>query len=766
MTARLDDFIIQVLNAATFDEQKITIANELAHMRTFIKECDTKYKPSLIAKIMFLSMRGDNTQWANIEIANLMANDRPSYKRIAYLAAINCFENENDLMVLITHTMAKDLKNPNPLIQMLPLTLLAQIGTADMCRELSSHIIDLLQTNNQHIIKRVCAAMHHSVQLVPDLSERFRPYVHKLLSSSYHCVVCATIDLAIDLMKINPGLVKAWQQFSGPFTKIIRTLYETKPIKEFDFFHFNDPFLLTKILKILSYLGTQTDELDDLLSTIVTGVDVRRNTGRTILFQAIQTIKVCAKKPSLRSLAYNQIGRLFSFKDANVLYSALSTFSRVLYGTGSIDRSNADSVVLQRYKSQVVQCLSHRDPSIRRRALDVIVALVDANNVETLIPEVMSYLPMANAEFRTELVAKLFTSITRFAPNENWKFETVRQLIIESGAYVGADVITSFCKTIVTSDTIRDIAIVELAKDLAENSENQALIQVGAYCCGEYAEDASIIQTLKKIMTMPQTTIETNCYVLVAIAKLGEKLGLIDEAIQAISTFANNNNLELQQRSGELIRILRNGKLCGPLLAPADYDGSVSSVKQPVEEVDLLGTLSQQQKSQPQKQQQPKQADPVADLLGLSASPVTVAPQNPVTVAPQQQPVQAAPKPTVTQPPGTVLALKTADYVIYFELRKNTANPNQLAIRSHMFNLTGTALSKFKIQYQIPSNYIFQIQNPSAEDLPPIGGPAVTQVILLQAKTPGPLMMKTQTTYLFGSQPLQDNGVIESSVFA
>ena len=526
-------------------------------------------------------------------------------------------------------------------------------------------------------------------------------------------------------------------------------------------------------MRIVACLQTQSDELDDLLSTIVAGVDVRRNTGRTILFQAIQTIKICAKKPSLRSLAYNQIGRLFSLKDPNVLYSALSTFSRVLYSTGPLDRSNADSVVLQRYKSQVVTCLSHKDPSIRRRALDVVVALVDANNVETLIPDVMGYLSMANADFRTELVAKLFTSITRFAPNENWRFETIRKLIIDSGAYVGSEVITNFCKSIMTSDTLRDIAVMQLAKDIAENPENQALIQVGAFLCGEYGEDATILQTLNKIMLMPQTTVETNCYVLIAIAKLGERLGLSDQAANVIGYFANSNNLELQQRSGELIRILKHSRLSAPLLAPADYDAQQpSTIKQPTEDVDLLGGLSEP--SQPQ-QSSNQQTDAVADLLGLSASPVKVTPQ------PQQQPKQNTQQiqqqkvkppvqvqntaPTVVQPPNTVQVIKTNDYVIYFELRKNAANPNQLAIRAHYFNLTKTVLGKFKIAYQVPNNFIFRVLLQSSEDLPHVGSPAVTQVVLIQAKTPGQLMMKTQITYLFGSQPLTDNAIIPNTVF-
>ena len=93
-------------------------------------------------------------------------------------------------------------------------------------------------------------------------------------------------------------------------------------------------------MKILAILKKPSDDLDDALEAITTGVEIKRNTGRALLFQAVETIVATAKKQSLRGLAFAQIGRLFQFKEANVLYSALSVFSRVLYtGREIIDRT-------------------------------------------------------------------------------------------------------------------------------------------------------------------------------------------------------------------------------------------------------------------------------------------------------------------------------------------------------------------------------------------------------------------------------------------
>ena len=764
MTKKLEDFIIDIMNVETIEEQKVNIANEMADMRTFIRDCDVRWKPSLVAKIWYLGMTGENVQWANIEFTNLMANDRPSYKRMGYLAAMNLFDGNSELNVLITHTLEKDLASSNPLIQMLPLTLLSQIGTADMFNSLANGIINLVMAPQVYVQRRCVMAMVKGVREAPELCETFRPYVHKLLSSPNHTIVMSTIDLAIELIHNNPDLPSQWAQFAQPFTKILRTLYDSKPVQEFQFSIFNDPFLMIKIMKMLCALGSSSSELDDLLSTIATGVDVRRNTGRSILFQTIQTINACAKKPALRSLAYNQIGRLFAFKEQNVLYSALSSFSRALYGAGSIDRTSADSVVLQRYKSQVVHCLDHRDPSIRRRALDVVAALVDATNVETLIPEVMEYLHMADTDFRAEIVAKIYQSVQRFAPTPKWNFETVMKLIIDSGNYVGTDIISSFCRLIGTNEDITPYAIKQLSANLADNSTNQSFVQVAAFVIGEFSNSSAEFETLSSIITMPQTTIETKGYLLIAIAKLGSRFNKVDKAAAIIKSFMSSNDLELQQRAGELYRILTASNYRDALLASCEYNTKEASIHS--QETDLLGLDSEPNKaSEPSKPTNSK--DLVDDLFGTVSEPPKTH-TSPVeellssqTVAKVQQQTQKQ----INKPPGAIEVIRKPDFVMFFEIQKNASNPNQVAIRASIYGLGEAPLNQFVVQYGIPNGWGMQLQKPSSTVLEPFGGNPIVQILLLVNKGTTPLQMRVQTTYLFHSQPIKDMSAIPAEIF-
>ena len=78
----------------------------------------------------------------------------------------------------------------------------------------------------------------------------------------------------------------------------------------------------------------------------------------------------------------------------------------------------------------------------------MILAIVNEQNVEKLVPEIMRYMKLVDTDFRAEIVAKLFSSVQRFAPSPTWNVEAVLHLVIENGNFAGNDVITAFCRLI------------------------------------------------------------------------------------------------------------------------------------------------------------------------------------------------------------------------------------------------------------------------------------------------------------------------------
>jgi hypothetical protein len=359
-----------------------------------------------------------------------------------------------------------------------------------------------------------------------------------------------------------------------------------------------------------------------------------------------------------------------------------------------------------------------------------VAALVDEKNVETLIPEVISYVRLADREFRSELVAKVFQSVQRFAPSVLWNFDTVLRLLVDSGNYVGTDVIVSFSNLIASSLPIRTHVLQTLTEALKTNTDNQPLLQVAAWALGEFQEDPSdTIDVMIRLMLLPQTGTETKLVIVTALAKLAARFGDVAKVVQHLRTFENSNNLEIQQRVGELVRVLARPDVSEALLAPIEIEESHEA---------------------PRAVRSPSEST-LVELLGES---VASEPATPVS-APAEAP------PPFQPPRNSVEAFRTADYVFYFELQRNPANPAQIAIRSTIVNLSAVPLTNFAVQYQAPQGWIVTAQPPSSTVLPAAGGGVIRQVYFLTNKGNLPLKLAAQISYLYRTQPITENGEIK-----
>lgn len=800
MTQPLNDFISQVRLADTIEDERFIISTEKAQIRAYIKKMDPTMAPRVISKLVFLETIGENPAWGQMEAIGLMDSDRFSYKRIGYICTSVLLDQTTEMSVLVTQTLLSDLDSSDPFVQQLALTFIANIGTPEVCRAVSTKVKNLLESNNPAVMKKAGMATVRIIRENPDLSESYKNSVQSLLNSNNHGIVNAGINLVIAMIEKEPRLIKAWAQFTGPFTKILKTLNNSRPTREFTFGIFNDPFMQVKTMKAIALLRKKNDELEGILQQIISSAEARRNTGRTVLYQTVETICSVSKQASLRGLAFNQVGRLLTMKDPNVLYSALSVFARILYNERTIiNRGSVDSMALQRYKSQITKCLNHKDPSIRRRALDVISALIDENNAESLIPEILTYIKLADSDFRSELVAKIYTATVRFAPNEMWRFDTIHQILIDSGNYVSMEIITSFCESISRSPSLHQHAIQKLSESIINFSENQCLMQVAAFVVGEFAASDvnQCFESLSRVILMPQTTTDTKLYSIMAIAKMSTRFSRKEEAYNIFQQLSSSNELEVQQRSGEMMKLITHADVCDEMLAPIqetaesgndnqnkqsqdnqqsnqthhDIISNVlnqgSSSQQNTTDSDLLGDLlSPLQNSSQTPNQTSNVASSAQDLLGdLLSDTLAPAKPNPNPIQ-TQMPVTNQPAPVqqqqIQQPQAAVL-LKADDFIIYGQAKYNIQDKRQIALKLLIYGTTNSQFSGFNIEFQPSVGWKVNHQPPDSKDLlPATSQKPISQLVYLLNMNNSPFQLRLKITYKFGSQPLNFEGIVST----
>jgi AP-3 complex subunit delta-1 len=132
MSSSVQSFIHSLVMAPTLEDERSLIADELAGMRTYAKDCPAHRVPRVVAKLLYLDGLGCDTAWSQMAVVGLMAHERASHKRIGYIAAGHMFDAANERTVLLTATVQRDLRSPLLFVQRLALALVANACSAAM----------------------------------------------------------------------------------------------------------------------------------------------------------------------------------------------------------------------------------------------------------------------------------------------------------------------------------------------------------------------------------------------------------------------------------------------------------------------------------------------------------------------------------------------------------------------------------------------------------------------------------------------------------
>jgi hypothetical protein len=77
-----------------------------------------------------------------------------------------------------------------------------------------------------------------------------------------------------------------------------------------------------------------------------------------------------------------------------------------------------------------------------------------------------------------------------------------------------------------------------------------------------------------------------------------------------------------------------------------------------------------------------------------------------------------------------------------------------------VFGLGEVPLPKFVVHYGVPPGWGIVAQPPSGNVLEPKGGRPIRQLLFLENRGQSPLVMLTQIAYMYGTQPIKENGRI------
>ncbi|KAJ4458889.1 Adaptor protein complex 1 (AP-1); gamma subunit [Paratrimastix pyriformis] len=617
--SHLKDFIREIRACKTAAEEREVVARESADIRTSFKDMKCKTRDRNMAKLLFIHLLGYPAYFGQVETVNLIASSKFHEKRLGYLALMVLLDEQQDLLMLLPNTMKTDMASPSNFMTALALVALGNIGNSEMIRDLSSELEKCFRHSHAYIRKKATLCAVRAIRKDPDVADQYAPK-----SPQYDQLV--------------PTAVRA-----------LKSLLLSNYSSQHDVAGITDPFLQIKLLQVMRVLGrgnkAASDLMNDVLAQVATNTDHRKNAGTAVLYECVQTVLsieaepvrmcadicvccvfvcrkeggvfVCYRKnagtavlyecvqtvlsieaePALRVLAVNILMRFLARNDNNTRYVALNLLSKVV---------TLDKPTVQRHKKIIVDCLNDPDISIRRRALELTYALVDATNCRHLVTEMVDYLGRADAEFKTDLTRKICIACEKYAPSKKWQLDTIIKVLSTAGSYVRDDIPSALVLLISQTPTLHLYAAQRLyaalyqatharvaavagaaapavsgGKQEEQQPPEETLTQVAIWALGEYGDllptepfelnphaegepqvavgPAELVGLLEQIIRLPLTTAPTRAYALTALTKLSGRFTdapVLARITDLIAAYRTDITVELQQRACEYGAVL------------------------------------------------------------------------------------------------------------------------------------------------------------------------------------------------------------------
>uniref|UniRef100_H0VI01 AP-1 complex subunit gamma n=1 Tax=Cavia porcellus TaxID=10141 RepID=H0VI01_CAVPO len=713
---RLRELIRTIRTARTQAEEREMIQKECAAIRSSFREEDNTYRCRNVAKLLYMHMLGYPAHFGQLECLKLIASQKFTDKRIGYLGAMLLLDERQDVHLLMTNCIKNDLNHSTQFVQGLALCTLGCMGSSEMCRDLAGEVEKLLKTSNSYLRKKAALCAVHVIRKVPELMEMFLPATKNLLNEKNHGVLHTSVVLLTEMCERSPDMLAHFRKLVPQLVRILKNLIMSGYSPEHDVSGISDPFLQVRILRLLRILGRNDDDsseaMNDILAQVATNTETSKNVGNAILYETVLTIMDIKSESGLRVLAINILGRFLLNNDKNIRYVALTSLLKTV---------QTDHNAVQRHRSTIVDCLKDLDVSIKRRAMELSFALVNGNNIRGMMKELLYFLDSCEPEFKADCASGIFLAAEKYAPSKRWHIDTIMRVLTTAGSYVRDDAVPNLIQLITNSVEMHAYTVQRLYKAILGDYSQQPLVQVAAWCIGEYGDllvsgqceeeepiqvtEDEVLDILESVLISNMSTSVTRGYALTAIMKLSTRFTCtVNRIKKVVSIYGSSIDVELQQRAVEYNALFKKYDHMAPTAAPTPA-------------------------SVPQISQAPFLLD------GLSSQPLF----NDITTG----------IPSIT-------AYSKNGLKIEFTFERSNTNPSVTVITIQASNSTELDMTDFVFQAAVPKTFQLQLLSPSSSIVPAFNTGTITQVIKVLNPQKQQLRMRIKLTYNHKGSAMQD----------
>ncbi|KAG8967962.1 AP-3 complex subunit delta [Tulasnella sp. 419] len=354
-------------DAAKRNEEKF-ISSVIDEIRREITSEDMQVKGGAICKLTYLDMLGYDMSWASFHVVEVMASSHVHLKAGGYLAAVQSFTQDTDVLMLTTNLIKKDLSSATPAEIALSLDCLSQIVTPHLARDIAQDLIPMLNHSRPMIRKRAVLTMYRIIQQYPEVLDINLNRLCEKLRDPDIGVISATINLFCELARQDPQRFLPLAPFLfGLLTSASNNWMLIKVVKLFGALAPHEPRLVKKLQPPLMDLISNTPAVSliyECVHTCIVGHLFQGHHGYTLA-------KTCV----------NKLASFLLDPDQNLKYIALLSLAKIVPEYPQL---------VAEHQQAILQSTGDIDISIRIRALDLISMMVSRDTLQQVVQHLLS----------------------------------------------------------------------------------------------------------------------------------------------------------------------------------------------------------------------------------------------------------------------------------------------------------------------------------------------------------------------------------------
>eukprot|EP01084_Bolivina_argentea_P261511 441955_1 len=334
-------------------------------------------------------------------------------------------------------------------------------------------------------------------QLDNSIIESVSDKAKRMLCDKDPSVMNASLHLLSDLIIENQN---DYTDSVSSLVNILKQIIEHRLPKNYDYHGIPAPWMQIKILQMLSVLGNAnkhaSEGMYEVLHEVMRRADIGIDVGYSIIYECIRTVTKIYPNTQLLNEAAKCTSRFITSENNNLKYLGINALANIV---------QINPTIAYKHQMIVIDCLQHKDETLRRKTLDLLYKMTNENNVNVICTKLIILLrDSVDANLRTHLIHPIISLAEEFAPDTMF-IDTMTQLF-ELGADLDSD-----------EDIIEILGhnfMKTLAKRIIENQEDEDSEEDIANYAADFFYQILIGNLKKKRKRIPNILMRIVCWVL------------------------------------------------------------------------------------------------------------------------------------------------------------------------------------------------------------------------------------------------------------